>query len=133
MPRGASGRVGAATGWGALPWADWEDVPWADIEKKRAAEWQGWFNTMLPWLQQQVQEQQWGTEFDWRKAMDEWSQQFQTGQFAWQKEADVWSQAFQETQLAQQEALEQSRQQVEQEAASLAAYSRRRRPQTRWM
>jgi len=103
------------------------------VPKKRGAEAQQWFNTMLPWMQAQVQQGQWGTEFDWRKAMDEWNQAFQEGQFGWQKESDVWARWFQEQQLAQQRAMELASQQAQTEMANVAAFGRRWKPQTRWM
>ena len=113
-------------GWGGVPWATWQETPWAQAPKGRSEEAMQWFNTMLPWMQQQAQGQQWGKSFDWRKAMDEWNQAFQEGQFGWQKESDVWARGFQEQQLGQQK-------QLEQEAQSMAAFGRRWKPSTRWM
>jgi len=109
-----------------VPWTAWEQTPWANVPQGRAGEAMQWFNTMLPWMQAQIQQGQWGTEFDWRKAMDEWNKAFQESQFGWQKESDVWARAFQEQQLAQQRALEQERQAME-------TFGRRWRPSTRWM
>jgi len=128
---GGGGATGPAAwqgniGWGGVPWQTWEQTPWAQAPQGRSEEAMQWFNTMLPWMQQQMQGQQWGTEFDWRKAMDEWNQAFQEGQFGWQKEGDVWARGFQEQQLAQQA-------QLEQEAQAMSAFGRRWKPQTRWM
>jgi len=92
-----------------------------------------WFNVMLPWMQQATQAGQWGQQFDWRKAMDEWQQGFQEQQFGHQQQADMWAQGFQEQQLAQQRAMEQARHQMEQEVANVQTFGRRWRPQTRWM
>ena len=102
-----------------LPWTSWEQTPWAYVSEKMAPEAMQWFSTMLPWMQQQVQGQQWQESFDWRKAMDEWRQQFETGQ-------DVWARGFQEQQLAQQRELER-------EGQAMQTFGRRWRPQTRWM
>ena len=82
---------------------------------------QAWMNVLMPWMQAQTQRQQWGEEFDWRKAMDEWNKQFQGQQFGWQKEQDVWGRGAAQRQL-----------EAEKEAASLATFGRRWRPQTRW-
>lgn len=109
-----------------LPWTSWEQTPWAYLPEKQAPEAMQWFSTMLPWLQQQVQGQQWQSEFDWRKAMDEWQQQFETGQ-------DVWARGFQEQQLAQQRALEEQGQATLREGQAMETFGRRWRPQTRWM
>jgi hypothetical protein len=98
-----------------VPWGTWEETPWANVPKGRGAEAQQWFNTMLPWMQQQVQQEQWGKSFDWRKAMDEWN-----------KGSDIWARGFQEQQLGQQAELER-------EAQSMAAFGRRWKPSTRWM
>ena len=132
---GQGGRPwqGEIPGWGPLPWTDWGQVPWANVPKGKGEEAQQWFNTMLPWLQAQVQQQQWGQSFDWRKAMDEWSKGFQESQFGWQKESDVWGRGFQETQLAQQRELEDARRLAEQEMANVATFGRRWKPSTRWM
>ena len=128
---GGGGPAGPAAwqgniGWGGVPWATWQETPWANVPEKRGAEAQQWFNTMLPWMQAQVQQGQWGQSFDWRKAMDEWNQAFQEGQFGWQKESDVWARGFQEQQLGQQAELER-------EAQAMGAFGRRWKPQTRWM
>lgn len=109
-------------GWGGVPWQTWEGTPWANVPKGKSQEAQAWFNVMLPWMQQQLQEKQWGTEFDWRKAVDQWQQGFQESQFGWQQEADKWAQGFQESQLAQ-----------EREGQNLAVFGRRWKPSTRWM
>ncbi len=77
---------------------------------------------MLPWMQAANQAGQWGQEFDWRKAADQWTQGFQEQQFAHQQTTDVWAQAFQEQQL---------REQAEQ--AAMQTFGRRWKPQTRWM
>jgi len=90
-------------------------------------------NVMLPWLQAYQQGEQWGQQFDWRKAMDEWQQGFQGGQFEWQKEQDVWGRQFQEQQAAQQKALERERRAAEKEMAAVQTFGRRWRPTTRWM
>lgn len=119
---------------GAVPWlpaANWAQTPWAGYQQgdqQAAAQMQGWFNTLLPWLQAYQQGTQWGTEFDWRKAMDEyqktldaWSQKMQEQQFGWTKEQDVWARGLQEQQLREQK-----------RAANLAAFGRRWQPATRW-
>lgn len=116
--------VWAGLAGGFLPWASWAETPWAQLgnEKKLASRAQAWMNTMLPWLQAQQQQQQWGTEFDWRKQSDLWNQQFQQGQFDWQKEQDIWGQGFQEKALQQ-----------EAENAALETFGRRWKPNARWM
>ena len=114
--------TGAIPGAGFLPWQQWEQVPWAQAPEGRSAEAQAWFNVMMPWMQQAVQAQQWGESFDWRKAIDEWTQQFQQQQFGWQQEQDVWARAFQEAEAQRQ-----------QEIANVQTFGRRWRPQTRWM
>lgn len=93
-----------AIGWEPMPWEGWGKTPWASLPNKRAKEAQAWLNVALPWQQAYSQAQQWGQEFDWRKQMDLWTQQFQ----------------------------QQQLEQMAQEAA-LQAYGRRWRPQTRWM
>lgn len=115
-----AGSVGEGYDW--LPWGDWGQAPWASLNQKRSQEAQAWMNVMLPWLQQQAQQQQWGTEFDWRKAMDEWNQQFQQQQFGWAQAQDLWGREHAAEQL-----------EAEREAAALAAYGRRWRPSSRWM
>ena len=113
---------GQAGQYGWLPWQDWQQAPWANVPTERAQENQAWMNVVLPWMQQQAQQQQWGTEFDWRKAADIWNQQFQQEQFAHQQAQDVFGQDIQRQQLA-----EQGRQ------ANVAAFGRRWAPNTRWM
>jgi len=105
-----------------LPWQQWEQTPWAQAPEGRSQEAQAWLNVMMPWMQQQVQAQQWGQEFDWRKAMDEWQQAFQQGQFGWQQEQDVWARAFQEAEAQRQ-----------QQAVAMQTFGRRWQPTTRWM
>jgi hypothetical protein len=105
-----------------LPWGtDWSQAPWGGVQKD-ARKQMAWMNTMMPWLQAAQQGQQWGTEFDWRKMQDEWNKQFQEGQFGWQKEQDIWGR-------------EQSARQLEadKEAQAMATFSRRWKPETRWM
>lgn len=114
--------TGAIPGSAFLPWQTWQETPWATAPEGRAAEAQAWFNVMMPWMQQAVQAGQWGEEFDWRKALDEWTQAFQQQQFGWQQEQDTWARAFQEA-----EALRQ------QEIANMQTFGRRWQPQTRWM
>ena len=114
--------TGAIPGASFLPWQSWEQVPWAQTPEGREEEAMAWFNVMMPWMQQAVQAGQWGTEFDWRKAMDEWTQQFQQQQFGWQQEQDVWARAFQEAEAQRQ-----------QEIANMQVFGRRWMPQTRWM
>jgi len=109
-------------GYSWLPWQDWQQAPWAAVPTERAQEQQAWSNVMLPWMQQAAQQQQWGQEFDWRKAADIWNQQFQAEQFAHQQAQDIWGQGMQAQQLA-----EQGRQ------ANVAAFGRRWAPNTRWM
>jgi hypothetical protein len=117
-----------------LPWGtEWGQTPWAGVSEDQAQQQMAWMNVALPWMQAAMQGQQWGTEFDWRKAMDEWQKQFEQQQFGWQKEQDVWGQGFQEQQLAQQKALEQERQAAEKEMTTMQTFGRRWRPQTRWM
>jgi len=114
-----------ASSW--FPWGtDWSQTPWGGVEKDQAKQQMAWMNVALPWLQAAVQGQQWGQQFDWRKAMDEWQQQFQTEQFAHQKEADVWSQAFQEKQMEDQL-------KAQEEQTAMQTFGRRWKPQTRWM
>ena len=105
-----------------LPWADWQQTPWANVPTANAQEQQAWMNVMLPWQQAQTQQQQWGQEFDWRKAADQWNQQFQTGQFDWQKQQDALNQA-----LAQRQLEEQAR------GVNMQTFGRRWQPNTRWM
>jgi len=95
------------------------------VPKDQAKQQMAWMNVGLPWLQAQVQGQQWGQQFDWRKAMDEWQQQFQTEQFEHQKAADVWSQEFQQKQMEEQLA-------GQKEQTAMQTFGRRWRPQTRW-
>jgi len=146
--------------WGGGGWEQW--APWfaGGGDEFPGPEWVGgdktgqarlnWFAQMLPYLQAYQQSQQWGSEFDWRKEMDLWSQGFQGGQFDWQKEQDLWGrglqeqmfggqeagrlwgQEFQEEQLAWQQESETARLQQESEAANLAAFGRRWKPSTRW-
>lgn len=131
---GAGGGQAAAApptaGTGApswLPWGtDWSQTPWGGVSADQSKQQMAWMNVALPWLQAAVQGQQWGQQFDWRKAMDEWQQQFQGEQFAHQKEADVWSQAFQEKQMEEQLA-------AQEEQTAMQTFGRRWKPQTRWM
>jgi len=73
-----------------------------------------------------MQGQQWGQEFDWRKLVDEWNQQFQQENLDWQKAVDEWSQQFQEKQLAWQQEYEPQR-------TAMETFGRRWAPNTRWM
>jgi len=117
-----------------FPWgSDWTQTPWSGMPKDQAQQQMAWMNVGLPWLQAAMQGQQWGQEFDWRKAMDEWQQQFQGGQFEWQKEQDVWARGLQEQQLQQQRALEEARQQSQEEQTTMQTFGRRWKPTTRWM
>jgi len=109
-------------GSGFLPWQDWGQTPWANAPEGRSQEAQAWFNVMLPWMQAANQAGQWGQEFDWRKAADQWTQGFQEQQFAHQQTADVWAQGFQEQQLREQS-----------EQAAMQTFGRRWKPSTRWM
>jgi len=116
------GVPGQAGQYSWLPWQDWQTAPWANVPTERAQEQQAWMNVVLPWMQQQAQGQQWGQEFDWRRAQDLFNQQFQQAQFEHQQAQDVWGQGMQQQQLA-----EQGRQ------ANVAAFGRRWAPNTRWM
>ena len=118
--------------------------------ERGAREKQSWMGAMLPWMQAYQQGQQWGTEFDWRKSNDLWSQAFQESGFDWQKATDLWSQkmqeemfgaeqantqwgqGFQEEQLGWQKELEAQRLAQDAETANLQAFGRRWRPNTRW-
>jgi len=105
-----------------LPWrTDWAQAPWAGVPKSQASQQMAWANVMLPWLQASMQGQQWGTEFDWRKAQDQWNRMFQEGQFGWQQEQDRWGREQAQRQL-----------EAERENAAMAAFGRRWRPNTRW-
>lgn len=116
-------QAGRGWGWGGLPWGTFGESPFGNFgvpggPKKQ----QQWWNVMLPWMQASLQRQQWGSEFDWRKAMDEWTKGFQESQFGWEKEQDVWARGLQEKQLEEQK-----------EQANLEAFGRRWKPSTRWM
>ena len=102
--------------WGAEGWGGiWEGLP-------SGPEGLGRLNVLFPWLQQAMASQQWGQEFDYRKAQDLWEQEQQKQQFAYQKAMDQWSQAFQKEQLG-----------AQQERATMEAYGRRWKPDTRWL
>jgi len=105
-----------------LPWADWEQRPWATVPGGEQQQAMAWMNVMLPWLQQQAQQEQFGAQ-----------QQFQHQQFGWQQQQDEWARQFQQQQLEQQQALEQARMGTEQEIANVQTFGRRWKPQTRWM
>jgi hypothetical protein len=136
-------------GWANLPGQWWPS--WATgLGGTQAQRLQGFMAQFLPYVQAYQQQQQWGQEFDWRKAMDQWSQQFQGEQFDWQKAADLWGQGmqeqmfgweqeqgkwgqeFQQEQLDWQKLAEEQRLGAEREAANLQAFGRRWRPSTRW-
>jgi len=91
------------------PWGTgWAEMPWVahgwPTKKEEALVGMQWMNTVLPWLQAQMQGEQWSQQFDWRKQMDEWSKQFQQQQLEAQKAAE-----------------------------NIRAFGRRWRPNTRWM
>jgi len=99
----------------------WSQAAWANVPRDQAQMQQAWMNVMLPYMQAQMQGQQWGEEFDWRKLQDEWNKQFQEQQFGWQKEQDVWGREQAEKQRA-----------AEAENVAMQAFGRRWAPQTRW-
>jgi thiamine pyrophosphate-dependent acetolactate synthase large subunit-like protein len=127
------------------PWlygTDWSQLPWANFiqsDANLASQMQGWFNTFYPWLEAYQQGEQWGQEFDWSKAMDEWTQQFQEGQFDWQKTSDLWSQQFQEAiqnwthqQDVWARGLQESQLAESARATNMNTFGRRWTPTTRW-
>ena len=108
------------------PWGQqWDQQPWQTggwpMGNEESMVGQNWMSTILPWLQAQLQGNQWQETFDWTKQSDQWTQDYQQQQLDWQKEVDLWTKGLQEQQFVENE-----------KQANIAAFGRKWSPNTRW-